>query len=426
MTRFQKVLLAITILAAIAAAVGAALAAKVAMGIGIAVFCIGLWSFLFAYFRPVWVRAALMALLMGILGFGFYGFNAFRAQAINNAFNNMKQPPAAVSVSVAKKEAMPRYAPGIGTLQAVHQVTITSEVGGLVTKIYFQAGAQVKAGDPLVQLNDQPDQGDLANFKAQAKLAEVNLARSRELLARQNAAQATVDQNQAQLDQARASIAKAEAIIAQKLIRAPFGGALGIRQVDLGQYINAGGPVVTLTDLDNLYVNFTLPEQQRGEIAIGQKVLIAVDAYSGRTFEATLTTIDPQIDPTMRAIKVQATLANPNHALQPGMFASIRVVLPSGPEVVTLPATSVDFTLYGDSVFVVREDGKGADGKPVLKVTRTFVKTGDRDKDRVAILDGVSAGDQVVTSGQLKLQSGGEVVVTPSDALTPPAKLPNT
>ena len=426
MTRFQKVLLTITVLAAIDAVTGAALGAKIVMGLGIAVFCIGLWSFLFAYFRPVWVRAALMALLMGIVGFGFYGFNAFRAQAINNAFNTMKPPPAAVSVAVAKKEAIPRYAPGIGTLQAVHQVTITSEVGGLVTKIYFQAGAQVKAGDSLVQLNDQPDQGDLANYKAQAKLADLNLTRSRELLARQNAAQATVDQNQAQLDQARAGIAKTEANIAQKLIRASFNGVLGIRQIEVGQYINAGGPVVTLTDLDNLYVNFTLPEQQRGEIAVGQKVLIAVDAYPGRTFEAALTTIEPQIDPTMRAIKVQATLANPDHALQPGMFASIRVVLPSGPDVVTVPATSVDFTLYGDSVFVVREDGKDAEGKPVLKATRSFVKTGDRDKDRVAILDGVSPGDQVVTSGQLKLQSGGQVVVKPSDALTPPAKLPNT
>src|SRR5262249_27742382 len=148
----------------------------------------------------------------------------------------------------AKKETMPRYAPGIGTLWAVHQVTITSEVGGLVTKINFQAGAQVKAGDALGQLHDQPDPGDLADYKARGKLAELNLVRSRELLSRQNAAQATVDQNQAQLDQARASIAKTEAIIAQKLIRAPFGGALGIRQIDLGQYINAGGPVVTLTD----------------------------------------------------------------------------------------------------------------------------------------------------------------------------------
>jgi len=426
MTRTKKITLAVFIAAVVAGAIGWAVHLNPVMIAGLVIAALAGWFAAFIFARQVWLRAALMALLLVVLGGGLYGFNAFRAQAINNAFNAMKQPPASVAVAVAKKEAIPRYAPGIGTLQAVHQVTITSEVGGLVTKILFQAGATVKAGDSLIQLNDQPDQGDLANYRAQAKLAELNLARSRELLARQNAAQATVDQNQAQLDQMRASIAKTEAIIAQKLIRAPFGGALGIRQIEVGQYVNAGGAVVTLTDLDTLYVNFTLPEQQRGEIAVGQKVPITVDAYPGRTFEAALTTIEPQIDPSMRAIKVQAMLANPDHALQPGMFANIRVVLPSGPDVVTVPATSVDFTLYGDAVFVVREDGKDADGKPVLKVTRTFVKTGDRDKDRVAILDGVSPGDQVVISGQLKLQSGAEVVVQPSQALVPPAKLPNT
>lgn len=426
MTMTKRVTLIITIAAAVAAAAGWVLSMTKLMAPGIAIFCVALWFLAFIHFRQLWVRTALMAFLLVVLGGGLYGFNAFRAQAINTAFSTMKPPPTAVAVAVAKKEAMARYAPGIGTLQAVHQVTITSEVGGLVTKIYFQAGAAVKAGDPLVQLNDQPDQGDLANFRAQAKLAELNLARSRELLARQNVPQATVDQNQAQLDQARASIAKTEAIIAQKQIRTPWDGVLGIRQIEVGQYINAGGTVVTLTDLNNLYVNFTLPEQQRGQIAVGQKVLLSVDAYPGRAFEAALTTIEPQIDPGTRSIKVQATLANADHSLQPGMFANIRVVLPVGPEVVTLPATSVDFTLYGDSVFVVREDGKDANGKPVLKVTRTFVKTGERDQNRVAILDGVSPGDQVVISGQLKLQSGTEVVVTPSQALEPPAKLPNT
>jgi membrane fusion protein, multidrug efflux system len=426
MTRTKKITLGILLVAAVAAIVGWAMHLNPLLIPGIAIACLAGWFAAFIFASRVWVRAALMALLMGIIGFGLYGFNAFRAQAINTAFNTMKPPPTPVAVAVAQKQTLPRYAPGIGTLQAVHQVTITSEVGGLVTKIYFQAGATVKAGDPLVQLNDQPDQGDLANYRAQAKLAELNLVRSKELLARQNAAQATVDQNQAQLDQARANIAKTEAIIAQKQIRALWDGQLGIRQIEVGQYLNPGATVVTLTNLDNLYVNFTLPEQQRGEIATGQKVLINVDAYPGRNFEATLTTIDPQIDPTMRAIKAQATLANPDHALQPGMFASIRVVLPPGPEVVTVPATSVDFTLYGDSVFLVREDGKDANGKPVLKVNRTFVKTGDRDKDQVAILDGVSPGDQVVISGQLKLQSGTEVVVQPSQALNPPAKLPNT
>jgi multidrug efflux system membrane fusion protein len=426
MTMTKRVTLIITVAAAIAGLLGWALHMTMLMAPGIAIFCVALWFLGFIHFRQLWVRAALMALLLIVLGGGLYGFNAFRAQAISNAFNSMKPPPTVVAVAQAQKVAMPHYAPGIGTLQAVHQVTITSEVGALVTKINFQAGAAVKAGDPLVQLNDQPDQGDLANFRAQAKLADLNLARSRELLVRQNAAQQTVDQNQAQLDQMRASIAKTEAIIAQKLIRAPFDGVLGIRQIEVGQFVNAGAAVVSLTDLNTLYVNFTLPEQQRGQIAVGQKVLLTVDAYPGRTFEAALSTIEPQIDPGTRAIKVQATLANPDHSLQPGMFANVRVVLPQAPDVVTVPATSVDFTLYGDSVFVVREDGKDANGKPVLKVTRTFVKTGERDQNRVAITDGVAPGDQVVVSGQLKLQSGAEVVVTPSQALDPPAKIPNT
>jgi len=426
MTMTKRVTLVITTAAAVAGLAGWVLSKTMLMVPGIAIFCVALWFLAFIQFSRLWVRAALMALLLVVLGGGLYGFNAFRAQAINTAFSTMKPPPTAVAVAQARKVTMPRYAPGIGTLQAEHQVTITSEVGALVTKIYFHAGATVKAGDPLVQLNDQPEQGDLANFRAQVKLAELNLSRSRQLLERQNAAQQTVDQNQAQLDQMRASIAKTEALIAQKLIRAPFDGVLGIRQIEVGQYVTAGGAVVTLTDLNSLYVNFTLPEHQRGQIAVGQKVLLTVDAYPGRTFEAALTTIEPQIDPGTRAIKVQATLANPDHTLQPGMFANTRVVLPPAPDVVTVPATSVDFTLYGDSVFVVREDGKDANGKPVLKVTRTFVKTGERDQDSVAILDGVAPGDEVVVSGQLKLQSGTEVVVTPSQALAPPAKLPNT
>lgn len=426
MTRTKKATLVITLLAAVAGLAGWALAKTMVMAPGLAIFCIALWFLAFIHFRQLWVRAGLMALLLVVLGGGLYGFNAFRAQAINTAFSSMKPPPTAVAVAEAQKVSMPRYAPGIGTLQAEHQVTITSEVGGLVTKIFFQAGATVKAGDPLVQLNDQPEQGDLANFRAQVKLAELNLGRSRQLLERQNAAQQTVDQNQAQLDQMRASIAKTEALIAQKLIRAPFDGVLGIRQIEVGQYVTAGGAVVTLTDLNSLYVNFTLPEHQRGQITVGQKVLLTVDAYPGRTFEAALTTIEPQIDPATRSIKGQATLANPDHTLQPGMFANTRVVLPPAPDVVTVPATSVDFTLYGDSVFVVREAGKDAKGQSILKVTRTFVKTGDRNQDSVAILDGVAPGDRVVVSGQLKLQSGTEVVVTPSQALAPPAKLPNT
>ena len=426
MTMTKKVTLIITVAAALAALTGWVLDVTLLMVAGTVISIAGCWLVTFMFIPVVWVRASLMAFLMMLLGLGLYSFNAFRAQAINTAFSTMKPPPTPVAAVPAALQSLPRYAAGIGTLQAVHQVTVTAEVGGLVTKILFEPGTMVRAGDPLVQLNDAPDQGDLANFRAQAKLAELNLVRSRELLARQNAAQAMVDQNQAQLDQARAGIAKTEAIIAQKVIRAPFAGVLGIRQVDLGQYLNAGGTVVTLTDLNTLFVNFTLPEQQRSAVAVGQKVLLSVDAYPGRAFEGSLTAIEPQVDPSIRAIKLQATLGNADHALNPGMFAKARVVLPPSAGVVTVPETSVDFSLYGDSVFVVREDGKAADGKPILKVTRVFVKTGDRDQNRVAILDGIKEGDQVVTSGQLKLQSGTEVVLSPSQSLEPPAKIPNT
>ena len=371
-------------------------------------------------------RMIIMAVTLAVVFGGLYGFAKFRENAIANYFATVRPPPTPVDVELARAEAIPRFVSGIGSLVAVHQVTVTAEIGGRVVNILFEPGAAVKQGDPLVQLNDAPEQGDLLNYRAQAKLAEVSLARARELLVHQNAAQQTVDQNQAALDQARANISKTEALIAQKLIRAPFAGVLGIRQVDLGQYINPGAAVVTLTDLATLYANFTLPEQQRSQIETGRKVEVAIDAYPARTFPGTVTTIEPQIDINTRTIKVQATLANPDNLLQPGMFANVRVELPVALDVVTVPETAVDYTLYGDSVFIVGEEGRQSDGKPVLKVTRTFVKTGDRFNNRVVILSGVKPGDRVVTSGQLKLQSGTEVVVAPSNSLTPPNKLPNT
>ncbi|MBV8166424.1 MAG: efflux RND transporter periplasmic adaptor subunit, partial [Alphaproteobacteria bacterium] len=236
-------------------------------------------------------------------------------------FATMKPPPIPVQASTATARDMPRYLNAVGSLYAVHQVMVAPEVGGRVTDIFFQAGASVQAGDPLIQLNDKPEQGDLASFRAQARIAELNLGRSRELASRQFSPQATVDQNQAALDQAKAGIARTQAVIAQKLIRAPFGGQLGIRQTEVGQFLNAGGAVVTLTDLDTLYANFTLPVQSRSQLTVGQSVQIKVDAFPGRSFEAKLTTIEPQVSADTRTIKLQATLANAEHLLMPGMFA---------------------------------------------------------------------------------------------------------
>ena len=370
------------------------------------------------------VRFVVMAVLLAGVGYGAYWFDQFRSHAIADYFATYRPPPTPVAAAEARREDVPKYLQAIGSLVAVHQVTVTCEVGGLVTAISFQPGATVKEGDLLVQLDDRPEQADLRNFQAQARYAQLTLGRSRDLVARQNAAQATVDLNQNQLDQASANIAKTQAMIAQKQIRAPFAGKLGIRQVDLGQYLNPGGAIVTLTDLDQLYVNLTLPEQNRSLLVIGQTVDVSVDAYPGKSFQARLTAMEPQINVETRTIKLQATLENPQHLLLPGMFANARVVLPPEVGVVTVPATAVDYTLYGDSVFLIQQDGKDDKGNPVLKVVRTFVKTGERFDDRVAILTGVKPGDRVAASGQIRLNSGDAVTIAESDALARPATTP--
>ena len=370
--------------------------------------------------RFVIMAAALAVVVGGMLYFSY----VLKPAAVGKFLAANKPPPTTVAVAAAQLSQVPKYLTGIGSVQAAQQVVVAPEVGGRIVKIFFQSGAAVKAGDPLVQLNDAPERGDLANFEAQARYAQVQLKRSKELAARQAMPQATVDQDQATLEEANAGIAKTQAVIAQKLIRAPFAGQLGIRQIDLGQYVNPGGAVVTLTNLDRVFVNFTLPEQDRSRLSVGQPVQVTADAFPGKVFEARLTTIEPQVSADTRTIKLQATLDNSEHLLLPGMFANAAVVLPVQPHVVTVPETAVDYSLYGDSVFVVKQDGTDGAGKPVMKVTRTFVKTGDRFNNRVAILQGLNAGDKVAASGQLRLISGMVVAVTQSDALKPPAQMP--
>jgi multidrug efflux system membrane fusion protein len=363
------------------------------------------------------IVGVLLALVLG----GFYGFNRYRTQAIANFFAHNKPPPAQIAAVRATSAAVPHFADGIGSLAAVHQVTVTPEIGGRVAAILFKPGALVAAGDPLVRLNDAPEQGDLANYQAQARLAAITLQRSQALVKRQFTPQETVDQNQAQLDEARAQIMKIEATIAQKLIRAPFAGRLGVRQIDLGQYLSPGAAIVTLTDLQHLYVNFTLPTTERAAIALGQNVNITADAFPGRSFTARIATIEPQIQAATRTMMVQATLGNQDEALLPGMFVSAAVVLPPEPDRVVLPETAVDYTLYGDSVYAIREAGKDPGGKPILKAFRTPVKTGPRWGNNVAILSGLDPGALVVAAGQIKLQDGAPVVVTGNPPPQPPA-----
>jgi membrane fusion protein, multidrug efflux system len=361
----------------------------------------------------------LLALLVGALVW----FNHFRGQMIAQFFANNKPPPSSVSIAEAKSEVIPNLLTAVGGLAAVHQVDVTSDVSGRITDIMFTPGATVKAGSPLVQLFDAPDQGDLASFKAQATGAQLALDRAKQLAARQFGPQATADAAQATFDQANAGIAKSEAIISQKLVRAPFDGELGVRHVEVGQFLTAGTQIVTLTDLSTLYANFTVTEKDSAALKVGQTVRILVDAYPGRTFEGKITAIEPQIATDTRNIRVQATLDNPDHILKPGMFATTTVVLPDKPAVVTVPETAVDYTLYGDSVFLITEK-KADDGKTSLTAVRSFVRTGDRIGGRAEILDGLKPGDRVVAVGQLKLQSGAAVAIS-TDALPPiPANPP--
>ena len=372
--------------------------------------------------RPVLWFVIVGTLLAALVG-GLVWFNYFRGQMIKQFFANNKPPPVAVSAAEAKSEVVPNLLTAVGSLVAVHQVDVSADVNGRVTEIKFVPGTRVEAGTPLVQLFDAPEQGDLANYKAQATVAQLSLDRAKQLAARQFGPQATVDNAQAAYDQALAGIAKTEALISQKLVRAPFSGDLGVRKVEVGQYLTAGTAIVSLTDLSELWANFTVTEKDSGNLKVGQAVRLKVDAYPGRTFEGKITTIEPQISTDTRNIRVQATIANPEKILKPGMFVTTTVVLPEKPAVITVPETAVDYTLYGDSVFVITEK-KEEDGKTSLSAVRTFVQTGNRVEGRVEIVKGLKAGDKVVAVGQLKLQSGEAVSISTDPAPPIPAQPP--
>jgi multidrug efflux system membrane fusion protein len=361
--------------------------------------------------------------ILAVIVFLIVGFNAFRNHMIAQFFATMKPPPTTVSVVEAKSEVMPHLLTSFGDLAAVHQVDVSADVSGRITQIMFTAGTKVKKGDPLLQIFDEPDQADLVSFKAQTLNAQLALDRAKALLAKSFGPQATVDQAQAAYDQAGAAVAKTQAVISQKLVRAPFDGELGVRRVEVGQYLSAGTMIVTLTDLSQVYLNFTSTEKDASILAVGQTVDAVVDAYPGRKFQGKITTIEPQISTDTRNIRVQATIENPEGLLKPGMFATTTVSLPPEPAKIIIPETAVDYTLYGDSVFLVKET-KTDDGKTTLNAIRTAVRTGEHVNGQVVVTKGLNAGDRVVAVGQLKLQSGVEIAISSDPAPAIPANPP--
>jgi membrane fusion protein (multidrug efflux system) len=347
-----------------------------------------------------------MAVFIAAIGF----VKMRQVQAAIAQHSSFQMPPETVTTVRAKQERWPAAVAAIGTVEAVQGVTVAADLPGLVSRIEFESGAKVRAGQVLVRLDTRQEQAQLNAAEAQRSLSDVNLERMRGLREKGITSQAEYDRSAAEHKQASARTGEMRAAIGRKTIRAPFSGVLGIRQVNLGQYLNPGDPIVSLQSLDPVYVNFAVPQQQVAMVRVGGEVGVSAEGADRIQGNGRISAINSVVDEATRNIQVQATLANPDGKLRPGMFVQAQVVLGEGSPIVALPASAISYAPYGDSVFIVG-DMKGKDGKSYRGVRQQFVKLGGGRGDQIAVLSGVKAGDEVVTSGVFKLRSGAAVVV---------------
>lgn len=367
-------------------------------------------------------RMIIVLLLLGLVFGGIFGFKAFVNTQMTQFFDNMEPPAATVTTASAEPAQWTPSIAAVGTLFAANGIDVSPEVAGKVERIAFSSGQQVKAGDVLMQLDTATDRAQLDVLRAQRDLAKSELDRQQALLKRRTTSQAEFDRAQSQYKQVLASISNQQAVIDKKTVKAPFAGTVGIRKVDLGSFVGSGVAVVSLQQLDPLRLRFSVPEQQLAKLALGLSVTARVDAYADQEFTGEITAIEPSVNAATRNVQVEAELANPERQLRPGMFARVEVQLPGSDDYLTLPNSAITYNPYGDSVFIVvpaQEDGEGA--KPTVK--RSFIKTGPRRGDQVAVLEGLEPGEQVVTSGQLKLRNGSTINIDnsrlPADAAQP-------
>ena len=352
-----------------------------------------------------------MLLIVSIIFSLIFGWYAAKKIMFNWFMSHYEPPAVTISAVTATTKNWQSYLNSVGTLTAVNGVDISSEVPGIVREIRFTSGQLVKQGDVLVLLDTTVEDAQLKDSEAQLKLSQLSYTRSRTLSSKSYVAQADLDAATAKLQQAEAGVQAIQAKIKQKTITAPFDGKIGIRQIDIGEYVSAGTAMVTLQSLDPLYVRFNLPEQYVKDIYFQQPVDVIVNFAGGKPISGLVTAINSKVDQATRNILVQGTIPNKDMQLYPGMFAAIKVWLRAEKNVVILPQTAISYSLHGDSVYVIKADGKDQDGKPVLHAYRQYVKVGERRGADAAILEGVKAGEQIVTSGQLKLQNGTHVVI---------------
>ena len=329
-------------------------------------------------------------------------------------------PPVSVSaMHVTYQEWQPKLR-ALGTLRAIHGVDITTELPGMIKKIHLIPGSQTKAGDLLVELNADSEIAQRDALQATVELAEITYKRDKSQFAIRAISQATLDFDKADLDNKKAQLAQAEAIVAKKTIRAPFTGILGISAINLGQYLNTGDKVITLQSLDPIYVDVSLPQQTLASLNVGQKITLRLDTYNSEIFIGEITSMDPKIDTSTRNIRIEATVANPNLKLYPGMFGEVDVYTGKPQRRLTLPKTAISFNPFGEIVYIISETGKDKAGKSILSVQQSFITVGESRGDQVTILKGLKEGDQVVLAGQQKLKNG--TVVTIHNAVLPDAE----
>ena len=356
--------------------------------------------------RPMLIMLAATGLFFGAL----FGWKAYQNAQSQAAMATMQFPPVTVSTISATTETWTPVIPAVGSLRASRGVDVTAQVAGQITAINFESGSPVAAGTLLVQQYAADEQARLEGLIAERKLAEINVTRARGLYAEKLISAFDRDVRETDLQRARAAEDDLRLKIAQKSIRAPFSGVLGIRQVDIGQYIEPGDPIVRLEGREKMVVDFPVPQQQLRNLRVKQPVAVQVDAWPGQPFRGAIEALEPQVDRDTRNIRVRAVVDNPEGKLLPGMFARIDIALPVRDQVVTIPHAAVTHSPYGDAVFVVTEK-KNAAGQAELRVTNTAVVTGATRGDQIAISSGLPAGATIVTAGQQKLRNGSLVVV---------------
>ncbi|MBI2257220.1 MAG: efflux RND transporter periplasmic adaptor subunit [Proteobacteria bacterium] len=348
----------------------------------------------------------------------FSGFAAMQA-----AMANAPVPVVNVSAQPAAEQDWGVEVSAIGVLEANRGVDVTTSVAGLVQQIRFESGENVTQGQVLVQLDADVERANLASAQASLKLAKADLERGQSLRTTDNISKATLEQRQSQYEVAAAEVAALSAQIEKKVISAPFTGELGIRKVNVGQYLDPGNPIVNIQDISKMLVNFSISQKELSDLKVGQAVRMTTDAYPITTFEGTVTAIEPLVNQQTGMVEIQGTFNNAEGLLRPGMFAKLAVLLPSRMHVVVVPQVALSYSLYGDYVYVAKE-GKSEQGEAITTVERRIVKSGERRDGFVLVEDGLKSGEIVVTSGQLKLDSGTRVAIVKDETLALPEQVP--